>query len=269
MRTLIPIVLFAALAYAGWFYLQSFTGAPLHERLLLTDTGTLRELSVANAEGGFRMFRPEKRGWVVKQDAIECYDQADAVEELVRLLKDLKTDSVMHYFPPESGPDVTLVGPGDRLEVLSFRFPAGSPPVVRVGATGDVFALSAKVSRPLQRMLRFETYRGKTSLAILPVEVDSIAVKFQDSLLWNVPIADVPRLSKAFVAPAAAPDGSPAYADYFDEVMDRDKYFATLHVYALGGTHRIEVFRDSQWVRPYVLSGDDYPRRYFALDSLR
>lgn len=269
MRTLIPIVIFAALAYAGWFYLQPYTSGPLREQLLLTDTGNLHELTVTNDKRTYRIFLTEKDNWVVKQGAVELYGQSYLVDELIRFLGNLKTDSVMFRFPAEPGPDVSLLGPEEQLEVLSFRFPAGSPPVVRVGATGDVFALPNSVSRPLQRMLRFETYRGKRSLAIEPTEVDSISVSYHDSLLWRVPPAEVPRLSKALIAPAAAPNGVPPYADYFDEVMDREKYFATLTLHALGGRHHIEVFQDSQWVKPYVLSGDDYPRRYFAIDSLK
>lgn len=283
MRTLIPIVLLAALAYAGWFYLQPFTDMPLHENLLLTDTQTLREMTVANNERTFRIFRGEETGWVVKQNAIELYDQSEAVGELVEFLSQLQTDSVMHRFPPDPGPDVSLSGTEEQHEVLSFRFPAGSPPVVRVGLTGDVFALPFSVIDPLRRMLRFETYRGRESLKIDPRTVDSIAVRYHDSLLWRVPKAEIPRLSKAFIAPApspqngvapalvlaAGPNSTPPYADYFDEVMDREKYFATLTLYALADSHRIEVFRDSQWVRPYVLVGNDFPRRYFALDSLR
>ena len=269
MRTLIPIVLLAALAYTGWFYLQSWTDTPLRERLLLTDTGTLREISVTEAKRSYRMFRSGEGGWVVKRDAIELYDQSDAVKNLVSLLRDLRTDSVMYRFPEAPGPDLTLTGRGDRLEVLSFRFPAGSPPLVRVGATGDVFALPPEVRSPLRRMLRFETYRGKTTLAAEPGDVDSIKVSYHDSLLWRVPQAEVLRLSKTFIAPASAPDAPPPYADYFDEVMDRERYFATLTLFAVADSLRIEVFRDSQWVRPYVIVGEDFPRRYFALDSLR
>jgi hypothetical protein len=260
------------LAYAGWFYLQSFTDTPLRENLLLTDTQTLREMTVTNDKQSFRMFRGEEAGWVVKQNAIELYDQSKTVDQLVEFLSALQTDSVMHRFSPEPGPDVSLLGPDERHEVLSFRFPAGSPPVVRVGLTGDVFALPFSVAEPLRRMLRFETYRGKTSLAILPAEVDSITVHHHDSLLWRVPVADVLRLSKMIIFPIEA-EGSvpnaPAYADYFDEVMDREKYFGTFTLHALGGKHHVEIFRDSQWVKPYVLAGDDYPRRYFAIDSLR
>ncbi len=270
MRTLIPLIILAALAYAGWHYLQSVTDTPLRERLLLTDTETLRELTItANGRRSFRIFRSEEDRWVVKRDALELHSEAFAVIDLIQLLGDLRTDSVVRNFPPEAGAEVALVGPEGQREVLAFRFPAGGPPVVQVEATGDVFALPSSASGPLQRMLRFETYRGKTAVAVLPAEVDSITVSYHDSLLWRVPQTEVPRLSKTFVAPAAAPNGQPAYADYFDEVMDREKYFATLHLHALGGTHRIEVFRDSQWVKPYVLSGDDFPRRYFALDSLR
>ena len=269
MRTLIPILFFAVMAYAGWYYLRPLTATPLQEKLLLTDTRTFREMTITTPENTFRIFPTEEGNWAVKQGTVERYDQTYLVEELIRLLDGLRTDSVMHRFPSGAGPDVSLVGEAEEHERLNFRFPAGSPPVVRVEATGDVFALPNSVRSSLQRMLRFETYRGKNTLAILPSEVDSITVKHQDSLLWRVPLADVPRLSKALIAPAAAPNGPPAYADYFDEVMDRDKYFVTLTVHAPGGMHYIEVFRDSQWVKPYVLVGDDYPRRYFALDSLR
>jgi len=187
MRTLIPILFFAVMAYAGWYYLRPLTATPLQEKLLLTDTRTFREMTITTPENTFRIFPTEEGNWAVKQGTVERYDQTYLVEELIRLLDGLRTDSVMHRFPSGAGPDVSLVG----------------------------------------------------------------------------------EVSKALIAPAAAPNGPPAYADYFDEVMDRDKYFVTLTVHAPGGMHYIEVFRDSQWVKPYVLVGDDYPRRYFALDSLR
>ena len=269
MRTLIPLVLLAALAYAGWFYLQPYTSGPLRERLLLTDTESLRELSVTNDKQTFRIFRGEDSAWVVKQGATELYDQTALVNELTGLLGRLRTDSVARRFPPEAGPELLLRSEGGGEEALGFRFPAGGPPVVRVAATGDVFALPREVSGPLRGLLSFGAYRGTTTLRISPEEVDSILVYHHDSLLWRVPAATVARCSKAFIAPASAPDYRPAYADYFDEVMDRERYFATLSLHTARDTHRIEVFRDSQWVRPYVLVSEDFPRRYFALDSLR
>ncbi|TXF90056.1 hypothetical protein FUA23_07390 [Neolewinella aurantiaca] len=269
MRTLIPLVILAAMAYAGWFYLQSFTDQPLRENLLLTNTNTLRELKVTNDRRGFRIFRGEEGGWIVKQDAIELYDQSEAADRLIEILNNLQTDSVMRRSSAVHGPSVILVGEGGQREELSFRFPLQGPPVVQVGATGDLFALPASVREPLEKMLCFDAYRGRRSLEVATEKVDSITVSFHDSLLWRVPAEEVPRLAKTFVAPATAPDDLPAYADYFDEVMDREKYFATIRLFAVADTHNIEVFRDSQWIKPYVLVGEDYPRTYFGIDSLR
>jgi hypothetical protein len=263
MRTLIPFIFLAVMGYVGWYYWQVYTDRPLNETLLLATEESLTEIRVAAEAEEFRMFRTEEFGWVVKRGGLEIYDQSPRVEELVGLLVSLQTDSVMRQPPAAAGVSVDLMSGGDSRESINFQFQPGGLLLARIAATGDVFALPARFGRPLESLLSFGTYRSKRLLKAAPESIDSIRLDYHDSLLWRPAPAEVALLSQACIAPAAAP-----YADYFDEIADREKYYATLKLYIDGKPNRIEIYRDSLWPRPYVLVGEDYPRTYLAVDSL-
>lgn len=262
MRTLIPLLLIAVLGYVGWFYWQEYTDRPLSEPLLLTAEESLQELNITSSTEEFRMFRAEEFGWVVSRGGREVYDQSDRVKELIGLLTSLQTDSVMRHKLETTGISVDLIGT-DTRERVDFHFQMGGPLLARIAATGDVFALPARYGLPLKRLLDFGAYRSKKLLKIDPEKIDSVRLDYHDSLLWRPGPEEVGLLSQTFIAPAAAP-----YADYFDEITDREKYYATLKLYTDGEPHRVDIYRDSLWPRPYVLVGEDFPRTYLALDSL-
>ena len=261
MRTLLPLLLIALLGYAGWFYWREYTAErPLREALLLTPAEDVREIEVTRGKYGFRLLPTgEGNGWMVKRGTTELYDQSDRIRRLIRQLTALRTDSVMRRFPESNLVSVRL-NDGERIDL---HFPTEGTTRARVTATGDVFALNPEGVSGLQNLLRFDTYRGDRLLRLAAETVDSIWAMHHDSLLWRATAAAATRLSPTFIAPATAP-----YADYFDEIIDREKYHATVTLFAAGQGHRVEVFRDSLWPKPYVLVGEDFPRRYFAIDSL-
>ncbi len=265
MRTLIPLLLVAILSYAGWYYWQAYTDAPLQEKLLLHDAAAMQSIRItAFGEEAFQLVRAAgTEDWTVKQGITELYDQSDRIKRLLTVLDGLQTDSVMRRFSDKGLAVLEVKGP-DRSERIELAFPDTGPVLGRISATGDVFALRAANTANLLNLLRFETYRERGLLRLDPERVDSLVATHQDSLLWRVTTGNVSSLAKTFIAPASAPS-----AEHFDEIMDRDKYFATLHLYAQGNPHRITVYRDSLWPKPYVLVGEDFPRRYWALDSLR
>ncbi len=262
MRTLLPLIVLAVLGYTGWYYWQVYTDRPLNEPLLLTAKESLVELKVASYGEEFRMFRTEEFGWVVSQGGREIYDQSDRVESLIDLLVGLQTDSVVRYLPDMPVIRVDLIG-ADTQEGIALYFQPDAALLASITATGDVYALPSRYVGPLADLLRFSSYRSKRLLKSKPESIDSIRLDHHDSLLWRPAMAEVAPLSQTFIAPAAAP-----YADYFDEITDREKYFATLKLYADGEAHRVEIYRDSLWPRPYVLVGEDFPRTYLAADSL-
>jgi hypothetical protein len=268
MRTLIPLILLAVLGYVGWFYWQEYTDRPLSERLLLTDFDEVGRVSIMYGKEGFDLLPAENGRWVVKKGIKEIYDQNDQVQQLFTRLAALRTDSVMRRFPVDRFVRLSLTskgaGPQVQGELVDLYFPTEGPSLARVVTTNDVFALRQTGLREVQRLLYFDTYLGGKTLQLTASQVDSLSAWYYDSLLWRAAPDELPLLSQRFLAPAAAPN-----ADYFDEVMDREKYFATLSLYANGLPHRVEVYQDSAWVKPYVLVGQDFPRRYFALDSLR
>lgn len=262
MRTLLPLIALAVLGYTGWYYWQVYTDRPLSEPLLLTEKESLMELKVVSFSEEFRMFRAEEFGWVVSRGGREVYDQSGRVEELIGLLTSLQTDSVVRHAPAAAGISLELIG-ADTREKVDFHFQPGGPLLAQIAATGDAFSLPARYGAPLKRLLNFSSYRSKRLLKADPESIDSVRLDYHDSLLWQPTLAEVGPLSQAFIAPAIAP-----YADYFDEITDREKYYATLKLYAEGEPHRVDIYRDSLWPRPYVLVGEDFPRTYLAADSL-
>lgn len=266
MRTLIPLLLLAVFSYAGWYYWQDYTDRPLRENILLTDPADITRARVTDAAGdNFQFLRIEgTENWAVKRGITELYDQTPKVLKLLEALAVLRTDSVMRRFPTEGVITIQLEG-GALPETLELYLPGpGEAPLARAGAAGDVYALQPASVQGLAALLQFEAYRERRLLNLLAARVDSITATNGDSLLWQLGPPEVTPLAKALIAPAAAP-----YADYFDEIMHRDKYFATLNFYAQGEPHRIQVFQDSLWPKPFVLVGEDFPRRFLALDNLR
>jgi len=262
MRTLIPLLLLAVAGYVGWYYWQVYTDQPLSQPLLLNGEDALREVTVTSETEDFRIFRTAEFGWVISGGGLEIYDQTDRAEKLIGLLTGLHTDSVMHRTPGEGGVDVKLIGTGDP-ETLTFYFRPQGPLLARIAATGDVFALPKRHGNSLQNLLRFAGYRSRRLLRGNAESIDSVRLVFHDSLLWRSSSAQVSEFVKTFIAPAAAP-----YADHFDEITDREKYFATVKFYTGGVSRRVDVYRDSLWPLPYVLVGEDFPRTYLAMDSL-
>ena len=261
MRTLIPLLILFVLGYVAWSAWERFTARPLQTELLRLAGPDLEEIIVTEDDRRFRFFRAEDR-WVVARDNQEIYDQSAAVEELVTVLSDIRTDSVLRRAQGEALFDVQLLAAGAN-ERFALHFPAAGPPHARLLATGDVFALPPPVGPVLQRSLRFATYRGDRTLQIAAARVDSIVMERNDSLRLRPDPDRLRLLSHLLLAPAPAPN-----APYFDEVADREKQYATLSVFADGTPHRITAYRDSAWPKPFVIIGEDFPLRPFALDSI-
>ncbi|MFK8162964.1 MAG: hypothetical protein AB8H12_10930 [Lewinella sp.] len=265
MRTLIPLLLLAVMGYVGWYYWEQYTDKPLKANLIAMAVTDLNRVIISDGvTEDFALVRIEEtHEWAVKREVRELYDQTENVHKLLARLAGLRTDSIMRKFPDEGFTTLVLES-DDGEETIDLFFSEIGKHLARRGGTGDIFALNAETLRGVQPLLRFESYRERRLLSILPERIDSIRVISNDSLHWRSSRPEVDLLAKAFIAPASAP-----YADYFDEIMDRDKHFATLNLYAQGAPHRIEVYLDSLWPKPYVLVGEDFPRRFLAVDSLR
>ncbi|WP_020570477.1 hypothetical protein [Neolewinella persica] len=265
MRTLIPILLLAVLGYTGWYYWEQYTDKPLRANLVATSIADLKQVFITDGvTEDFALVRMEgTEDWAVKREITELYDQSEKVRKLLNGLAGIRTDSIMRSFPEDGFISLVLESEG-RSELVDLFFSEEGRHLARRGVTGDVFALNATTLGGIQPLLRFENYRERRLLRILPERIDSITAVSNDSIHWKSKLPEAVLLAKTFIAPATAP-----YAEYFDEIMDRDKHFATLSLFANGEPHRIEVYLDSLWPKPYVLVGEDYPRRFLAVDSLR
>lgn len=268
MRTLIPLLLLGCLGYAGWYYWQEYTDVPLKEKLLLATSEQIDHILVheQRGEAQFTVRRfSETDGWVISREHQELLDQSEKAEALAVALAQLKTDSVMSgKFREESHYSLSVFSDAYGEEKVLMALPPEGPAVVSLAKGGDVFAVPARLLQQLVPMLRFDHYRERRLLHLAADRVDSIIALHHDSLLWRAAPEAVPALAKSYIAPAAAP-----FADYFDEIAHQDRYHATLRLYANGQAHDIMAYQDSLWPQVYVLTGQDFPRRFLALDSLR
>lgn len=266
MRRLIPIVLLGVFIYVSWFYWQEYTDAPLQEKLLLAAAGEVTQVkvSVPGQPHPFQLTRLEDKQWVVSRDNRQVLDQSARAEDFVRALTELRTDSVVNSLPDREFTTITLTSDANGEEELRMYAGAGGPALARISGTGDIFALQPEAVTDVLPALSFNHFRGRRLLHLAATSVDSIMATRKDSLLWKIASPEVAELAKTILAPASAP----TYADYFDEIADRDKYHATLSLFTAGRPHTITVFQDSLWPQPYVLVGEDFPNRFFGAEKI-
>lgn len=265
MRTLAPFILLACLGYAAWYYWQAYTDRPLTEHVLLASPAEISSVTVQpwSTPLPFTVTRNEAGGWVVRQGTIQVLDQAEKAEAFVEALGALRTDSVAQRFPAEELSLLTVHSEAHGAETFALARPLVGPALLRVEATGDVFALPDAALKPLLPALDFGYYRERRLLRLAPARVDSIVAWQRDSFLWRLDGPAAAQHAPTFIAPADAP-----YADHFDEIAHQDRYHATIILYAAGQPHTVTAFQDALWEPPFVLLGTDFPRRYLGLDSL-
>lgn len=264
MRKLLLILLPLTGLYAAWFYWQQRADRPLQERLLTVTAGEVSQVIISgkDRDSPLTLTRTET-GWVVAKAPRQVLDQSVRAEALVQRLTDLTTDSVSRRSDLSGGIHITLHDKAERKDEITLYQPPQGTPLARVVATGDVFHLDPAVARYVFPALAFEHYRERRLLHLLPGQVDSIVATRNDSTLWVVDSSVAPISEQLLDSQQAG------YADYFDEIAHRDRYHADLNFYFSGRAHRVRVYRDSLWPRPYVLVGDDFPRRFIAFERLR
>lgn len=263
MRKLIYLLILASCVYVSLFYWQQYTDAPLNERLLTMQVDDIQELIITPLppEQPFTLSRADDN-WVVSRARLQMLDHADRASNLLGKLTGLKTDSVAASGQVLEGVRIQIETlDGKKTELLLHQSAKGTP-LAQFTTTGDVFHVPTKAVEVLISTLHFDHFREPRLLNLVPDQVDSIVATYNDSLLWKTDSA-VALLSSTILAPAAAP-----YADHFDEIAHQDRYFADLDFYFSGRAHRVQVFRDSLWPQPYVLVGEDYPRRYLGFEVL-
>lgn len=265
MRTLLPLLLLAALFYTGWFYWQQYANRPLREPLLPWAISDISRVSVhpPNQQVPFSLHRIEDR-WVVARANRQLFDQTVRAERLVRLLTQLTSDSVSFHRPAAAGWRIRLVTADEQTDEIVLYPATAVGPLVSISATGDCYHLANSQRDSLLPRLRFDYFRERRLLNLSPAAVDSIVAMHHDSLLWTTDSINLAPLLHHFLAPATAP-----HADYFDEIAHRDRYYADLDFYSHGQPRRIQVFHDSLWPLPYVLIGEDYPRRFLGFREIQ
>lgn len=264
MKKLSLLLFFLVALYAGWHYWQTLADRPLQARLLTISAEAIDQVTVAPPNGAapFTLARSAE-DWVVARSPRQILDQRVRAESFVNRLAELTSDSLARPVKNAQETLVTVRTATGQRDELAFSQPVSGPPRVRIVATGDVFHLPPAAARYLLPALTFDHYRESRMLHLLPGQVDSIVAVQGDSTLW-VEDSVVAPLANLLLAPAAAP-----HADFFDEIAHRDRHHADLYFYFSGRAHRVQVFRDSLWPQPYVLVGDDFPRRFLGFSRLR
>lgn len=274
MKKLLPLLLLASVFYAAWFYWQRYADRPLQEQFLPITAEAVQSVTVQppNREQPFTLTRTEN-GWVVARPPQQLLDQSYKAEELVRQLTSLKTDSVGYSSPIAEGISVTIISTDARSDKFTLYQYADGKTMATVAATGDRYYLNPASSSGVLPQLRFDHFREPRLLNLTAEQVDSVVVSYHDSLLWTTDTANLALLVQHLLAPAPTTFGTP-YADFFDEIAHRDRYYADFDFYFAGKPYRVQAFQDSLWPQPYVLVGEDFPRRYLGfmqihVDSLK
>ena len=266
------MLLLAGVIYAGWYYLSAATNRPIRVPLIADSRVAISKVIVGSRSPEFQLERGDvtdtgEDRWVVSRKQKLLYGQDGRIRRLLEDLTTAVSDSLVTGSPNRTLERrvVELRGPGYR-EVFTFYFgqdPAGAV-FVQFDGAGATLALPATANRWLREYFTFDAYREPRLLNVSPEAVDSIFVMRRDSILWGITAGDMRQAAQRFIASNTA-----AYADHFDEIAHQDRAFATIELYTQGTPRQIQVFRDSLWPQPYVLVGEDYPRRSLGYASLR
>ncbi|NJC26748.1 hypothetical protein [Neolewinella antarctica] len=270
MRSLLYLLLFVFLAYGAYYYFDRLSDAPLKTELLSKGSEAISYVVVTpENEGPFELKRGEENQWVVSRDHRLIYGQTERINTFVNELRTLQSDSVqLNPRRDRKGQSITLsVGTTAQQENFTLEFPNDlHEPVLAHLATDDQSALALPPRTRTWRTnyLNFDAYRDRQLLDLDPRLVDSLIVYRGDSVLWGITTGNLAASATRFIAPAAAP-----YADQFDEIAHRDRLYGQIKLYADGRAKTVTVYRDSLWPLPFVLVGEDYPRRFLGYERLR
>ncbi|OAV42622.1 hypothetical protein [Lewinella sp. 4G2] len=271
MSRLISLLFFVAVAYGAWFYLKDYSRGPVEVRLVQADLDDISRISLLPKDGRselFRLQRGEGNQWMATRKQRLLLDRDGKIARFVDMLASVTSDSTIRKLP--KGEDYRTVEIRIRAQgeeegfSLHFTRSAQLPVYASWAEAEEVLALPPSLNAWREEYLHFDAYRERRLLNLLATEVDSISVLKQDSLLWGINIGDLSATAQRFIAPAAAP-----HADYFDEIAHRDREFAKIKLYHGAAYKTITVYRDSLWPSPFVLNGEDYPRRFLGYDALR
>ncbi len=269
MRKLLFLLALLGLTYAGWQWLYP-GDAPtrLIDRPVFQLRDSRPEVTVSHANGSSFRLLPAGAdgGYLAIRGAIQATGIDDRASGLLRELRNLRIDSLSRGGRPfGESVHLELSGANER-ERVEFIFPLrGEGPVVAAYfGQPDYFAL-APTKRDLRPLLEFDHFRDRRLTRVNHNNrgADSILLVRGDSMRVRLRGKVGAEAVMEIIAPASAP-----FADFFDELEFADRRLGDLLVYQDSQPHRVGLYRDSSWLRPYVLASRIYPRRYLSVDSL-
>lgn len=268
MRRLILLLLLATGAYTVWFYTIGLNDSGKYLPLIRTELSTVDKIVVAGKAHAFKLQRAENGEWLAVREQKILFKQNAQVDSFFSALELAVADSVLTNVQTKpSWTVVDLTFPAKSSpEKLRFHFPVDQsrPVYAQLEGGEDYLVLAPTFHRWRTDFLDFDGYREMRLLDLSPNSVDSLYVLKKDSILWGVNSGELAATASRFIVPAAA-----HYADHFDEIRHQDRAYATIKLYAGDGTKTVTVYRDSLWPQPFVLVGEDYPRRFLGYERLR
>ena len=274
MRTLLFLCLLIAIGYATYYYVGLANSDPLRIPLLREnlrqDVKRIQILPRGPGEFLMRLDQGDDGQWIVSKDQKLIYDQSARVRGLLADLANTVSDSVVTGSAARlrERTVVTLdIRTSTGREVISLAFADATSTSVYAwfGSSSNLLCLPPSTNAWLKGYLTFDAYRERRLLDLNPAAVDSIvAIGADTTLLYHSRPSELPDLATYFIAPAFS-----QHADFFDEIAHQDRHFGQVLLYANGQPKSITVYHDSLWAQPYVLVGEDYPRRFLGYDALR
>ena len=274
MRTLLFLCLLIAATYATYYYVGLGSDEPLRIPLVRADLRqNIKRIQIKPRGPGeflMRLDQGDNGQWIVSKDQKLIYDQSARVRGFLTDLANTVSDSVVTGSAARLR-DRRLVtldihsGTGREVINLAFADDTSSPVYAWFESSSNLLCLSPSTNAWLKGYLTFDAYRERRLLDLNPAAVDSIvALGTDNTLLYRSHPSELPDLATHFIAPAFS-----QHADYFDEIAHQDRRFGQVLLYADGQPKTITVYHDSLWAQPYVLVGEDYPRRFLGYDALR
>lgn len=270
MLRALPYILIGLAFYGGWYYWQQRPKEALAADLLRLEVTDVKQVFVQPANSPAFQFGRVEEGWLISSGHNHRLEVSQRPETLLAALINMRSIDLAPT--PEAE---------DQLAALELRLQDDSPvkfelyrapdsvayqTVVRFGEQPDYFALDNFDHQHLP--LAFTNYRSYELLKLDQwATLDSLQWQRADTTLtyWSRP--DSSQQLDSLKQLWGHLTGT-IFADYFDEIGDEPDWYGSYRLFGGSDSADLKVYFDTLWPRPFVLYSTQYPKTYFAVDSL-
>lgn len=256
--------------YGGWYYWQQRPKEALAADLLRLQAEEVKQVLVQPVSGPAFQFGRVEEGWLISSGHNHRLEVSQRPETLLAALISMRSIDLA----PAPKTEDQLAAVELRLQDDSpVKFELYSAPdsvayqtIVRFGEQPDYFALDKFDHQRLP--LAFANYRSYELLKLDQwARLDSLQWQQADTTLtyWSRP--DSSQQLDSLKQLWGRLTGT-TFADYFDEIGDEPDWYGSYRLFGGSDSADLKVYFDTLWPQPFVLYSSQYPKTYFAVDSL-